>query len=94
MDDDDDDTFDQEDTIETEVEIVPPLPWLHHDTVAASFALASNISAAISQHFMNLSMLAMGQSGADYESQMRSQFAQDAADEIRKILGEGEGKDA
>lgn len=93
MDEDDDDTFDQ-DIIELEVDTVPPLPWLHHDTVAAAMVMASQIANAAGAHFMNLAMLAMGQSGSDYEQMLRRQFASETLTDISKLLegGEDEGR--
>lgn len=89
MDDDDDDTFDQDD-FEIEVTNVAPLPWLHHDTVAASMVFASQIAGASAQLFMNLAHLAMGESGAEYEDMLKRQFVTDALADIQGLTEGGD----
>lgn len=90
MDEDDDDfildTEVEEDDIN--IDIVGPAPWHNSDTVAASFAFASNIASAAASHFANLSMLALGQSLKEWQQVEKAEFAREAAAEIVRLFAD------
>lgn len=78
---------DEDDDIEIEIEgdevdEVIPVPWHNSDTVAASFAFASNMASAIAAHFANMSLIALGQATHEWQQAVRKEFLADAAAEI------------
>jgi hypothetical protein len=89
VDDDDDDIIE---IIESDPVEIGPAPWHNSDTVAASFAFASNVAAAAAMHFSQLSFLALGQSLEEWAEREQYRFARDASEAIRLLTKEsGDG---
>ncbi len=89
--DEDDDDLTIEITDEDEADEVEPTPWHNSDTVAASFMFASHMAAAVSAHFANMSMIALGQAGHEWQQSERNQFVREAKIELDQIVKRTDG---
>lgn len=77
---------------ETSDEAIPAAPWHNSDTVAASFAFASNLATAAAEYFTALSNLSQGQAMQEWAENEKNDFIEEAVGTIRGIVeGDGDG---